>query len=391
VEVVSGSGAIHLLPELLLAMEGPGRAGDAARTVAAFPITTPRGAAQIQELPFSVRATLLSGFSGATAHSPASVIRAATDAAQRARARVLVAFGGGSAVGVAKGVALQTGLPILAVPTTYAGSEFTSIWGWTEAGIKRTGRDVRVMPRVVIQDPELLADLPAATHVRSALNAMAHGVEALYAPGVSPMIALQAEAGVGALARALPVLWGAASQAHGRAASGPEMETVPAPNPWAHAVGEALRGAQLCGVALDQATMGLHHQLAHVLGGGWGLPHASLHAVLLPRVVEFNHPAAPGAMAALSRALGSLLIPDGSEAREAGDVRGTGDRGEAGAAAPAALARLVAKVGVTERLRDLGLPAAALHEATRRVLSAPYPNPRPLTEAGVRGVLEAAW
>jgi maleylacetate reductase len=262
---------------------------------------------------------------------------------------------------VAKGVALQTGLPILAIPTTYSGSEFTSIWGWTDHGIKRTGRDSRVMPRVVIQDPDLLDDLPVALHVRSGLNAMAHGVEALYAPGVSPMVALQAEAGVAALARALPELWKTQDR-RGSAI-------------WAAAVTQALRGAQLCGVALDQAAMGLHHQLAHVLGGGWGLPHASLHAVLLPRVVAFNAPAAPVAMAALGRAL--TAWPDSGEIRE--DT------------VPEALAALVAELGVTETLKDLGLPAGALNEVTRRVLAAPYPNPRELTQAGVTRVLEAAW
>lgn len=352
VEVVSGSGAIHALPELLDSV------GDGASE--GFFITTPRGAQQIQRLAADLRGAIPNGYASAESHSPAPVIRAATEAAQKGRARVLVALGGGSAVGVAKGVALQMGIPILAIPTTYSGSEFTSIWGWTEGGIKRTGRDPRVLPRVVIQDPDLLMDLPNELHVRSGLNAMAHGVEALYAPGVSPMVALQAEAGVEALAHALPQI----SKGSGKVGS---------PS-WKGAVTEALRGAQLCGMALDQAVMGLHHQLAHVLGGGWGLPHASLHAVLLPRVVAFNAPAAPEAMAVLWRAL---------------DV--SGDPPASGPDSVAeALARLVAELGVTETLSDLGMPADAVDEATRRVLQAPYPNPRPLTEVGVRGLLEAA-
>lgn len=351
--MVSGAGAIQLLPELVgsLADETD---GDPA---GGFFITTPRGSAQIRQLPGAVQGALTDGFSEAQSHSPAAVIRVATEAAHRGRARVLVALGGGSAVGVAKGVALQTGLPILAIPTTYSGSEFTSIWGWTEGGIKRTGRDLRVLPRVVIQDPDLLTTLPAALHVRSGLNAMAHGVEALYAPGVSPMVVLQAEAGVGALARTLPMLWGARGQ----------VGSVD----WVDAVTEALRGAQLCGMALDQAVMGLHHQLAHILGGGWGLPHASLHALLLPRVVAFNAEAAPEAMEALGRALG---LGPGAHVSTAAE----------------ALSQLVQELGVTETLRDLGLPEGAVDEVVRRVLEAPYPNPRVLTQEGVRGVLEGA-
>ena len=178
-----------------------------------------------------------------------------------ARERVdgLVAVGGGSTIGLAKAIALRTGLPQVAIPTTYAGSEMTDILGETEGGAKTTRRSEAVRPEAVIYDVELTRSLPPGLSATSGLNAIAHAAEALYARDGNPVIALMAEEGVRALAAALPAI-------------------VADPGDMA-ARGDALYGAWLCGLCLGAASMALHHKLAHVLGGSFDLPHAETHAV----------------------------------------------------------------------------------------------------------------
>lgn len=182
-----------------------------------------------------------------------------------------------------KAIALETGLSLVCVPTTYSGSEMTPIWGLTENGDKRTGRDLSVLPRTVLYDPDLTVGLPAEMSASSGVNALAHAVEALYAPDVSPVIALMAEEAARCLASALPVVVAAPARADARAM--------------------ALRGSWLAGACLGATTMSLHHKLCHVIGGTFDLPHAPTHAVVLPHVAAFNLPAAPQAAAALGRAL----------------------------------------------------------------------------------------
>src|SRR5207244_436676 len=151
-------------------------------------------------------------------HVPAEVARRAVEVAVSTHAEACVAVGGGSAVGLGKAIALELGLPVVAVPTTYAGSEMTPVWGLAGDGVKPTGGEQRVQPG---------------------------------------------------------------------------------------ARGSALYAAWLCGSVLGATTMGLHHKLCHVLGGTLGLPHAATHTVVLPHVVAFNATAAPGMIAAISRALGA--------------------------------------------------------------------------------------
>src|SRR6185369_11260189 len=170
--------------------------------------------------------------------------------------------------------------PIIAVPTTYAGSEMTPVWGLTENGAKRTGRDRRVLPRSVLYDATLTVSLPPELSLTSGVNAIAHAAEALYAPDLTPLIALQAEEGVRALAAALPQVL----------ADGTDLD----------ARSEAQYGAWLCGSCLAACTMGLHHKLCHTLGGTLDLPHSATHTVVLPYVLAFN-----SAPAALARALSS--------------------------------------------------------------------------------------
>jgi maleylacetate reductase len=204
----------------------------------------------------------------AVMHVPIEVVRDACRVARERGADSCIAIGGGSTIGLAKAVALESGLPIVAVPTTYAGSEMTSIYGLTEAGLKTTGRDPRVRPRVVIYDPAVTATLPASIAGPSGMNALAHCVEALYAPDANPVTSLMAAEGIRGLARSLPVVVRTKDHLEARA--------------------DALLGACLAGSALNAASMGLHHKLCHVLGGSFNLPHAETHAVILPHATAFN-------------------------------------------------------------------------------------------------------
>lgn len=284
-------------------------------------------------------------FTGARMHVPAEVADAARAAARDADADGCLAIGGGSTVGLGKAVALTSGLPVISVPTTYAGSEMTPVWGLTEHGRKRTGRDRSVLPRSVLYDPELTLRLPVDVSVTSGFNAVAHAVEALYAPDASPIVSLMAEEGVRSLAAALPAI--AAEPGD------PKART------------DALRGAWLCGACLGATTMSLHHKLCHILGGTYDLPHAATHTVLLPYVAALNLPAAPAADAALRRALSTDDVPRH-------------------------LARTAAGLGAPSSLAELGLKPDTFDEIVRQATSAPYANPRPVTADDLRGLLTDA-
>jgi maleylacetate reductase len=254
--------------------------------------------------------------------------------------------GGGSTIGLAKAVALTTGLPIMAVPTTYAGSEMTPIYGLTDRDGKTTGRDAKVQPRVVVYDPLLTLDLPARVSAVSGMNAIAHAVEGLYAKDGNPVIDLMAEEGIRTLAAAL-------------------RKVVVSPHD-AAARSDALYGAWLCGTVLGSVGMALHHKLCHVLGGTWNLPHAETHAIVLPHVVAFNAVAAPEAIARVGRALG---------------------RG------PAALALfdLLAELRVPNALQAIGMPESGLDRAAALATANPYWNPRAVDASALRPLLDDAW
>jgi alcohol dehydrogenase class IV len=278
-------------------------------------------------------------------HVPTEIAARARAAADGADA--LLSVGGGSTTGTAKAVALETGLPIVAVPTTYAGSEMTPVWGLTEGARKTTGTDARVLPKVVVYDPELTVSLPAEITGPSAMNALAHCVEAFYAPGASPVSSLMAEEGIRALARGVPV-------------------AVERPDDL-EARSETLYGAYLAGAAFAVAGSGLHHKICHVLGGAYDLPHAPLHTVVLPQVAAFQAPALPEEMGRVARALAA------------------GDAGRA-------LFDLAERIGAPTALRDIGMREEDLDEAVGLVLEkVPEDNPRPVEEKDVRELLEAAF
>lgn len=285
---------------------------------------------------------------GVHAHARMHVPRETADvAAAAARAHAAdgcVAVGGGSTIGLGKAIALRHGNPVVAVPTTFAGSEMTPVWGLTENGVKTTGRDPAVLPRSVVYDPDLTRSLPPEVAVTSAVNALAHAVEALYAPDASPIVSLMAEEGARAVVAALPGLAGGTGDRAGEART------------------RALYGSWLCGAVLGATTMSLHHKLCHVLGGTFDLPHAAVHTVVLPHVVAVNAGAAPAMAAALSRVLGS-----GTPAT--------------------ALWELTGRLGAPTSLGELGLTEADVPTVVEAVATAPYANPRAVGAAELTSVL----
>ncbi len=285
----------------------------------------------------------------AVMHVPVETANAAIEEAKRMNADCALAVGGGSTTGLGKAIALQSGLPILAIPTTYAGSEMTPIWGMTENGLKKTGRDPRVLPRTVIYDPELTVSLPAGLTITSGMNAIAHAAEGLYAQDSNPVMDLMAEEGIRALASALPKLRANPADIDAR--------------------GDALYGAWLCGSVLGNVGMALHHKLCHTLGGTLNLPHAEAHTVVLPHAIAFNAAAAPQAMQKISRAL-------------------------QGAPAALGLYHLAKDNGAPTALRDLGMTAADVDRVAQIAIQNPYWNPRPIVPEALpalRELLQRAW
>lgn len=337
---------------------GPGRAGqlpaelDALGVRRALVLTTPEQAALGQHFAGRLGERCVGVYAKAQMHVPVEVARAAVDVAREAGADACVAIGGGSTIGLAKAIALESTLPIIAVPTTYAGSEMTPLYGLTEGGMKKTGRDWRVLPRSVVYDPELTVSLPVALSITSGMNAIAHAAEGLYAGDGSPIYKLMAEEGIRALAAALPLLHHDGTHAAARS--------------------DALYGAWLCGVVLGNVQMGVHHKICHTLGGSFNLPHSEVHTVILPHALAYNAAAAPEAMRAIGRALDPVTHPEAIEV-------------------PRALHGMARRIGAPMTLRDIGMDSVDLDRAAELIVLTPYPNPRAIERDAIRALLQRAF
>jgi maleylacetate reductase len=332
--VVFGAGALERLATEL----------DTLGLARALLVTTPRRDAIVETVVSELGQRLTGVCDIAAMHVPADRVQLALRNVDRLRPDSLLAVGGGSAIGLAKAMAHERHLPIVAVPTTYAGSEMTSIWGMTSGNTKTTGRDPAVAPRLVIYDPVLTLTLPPQTSAASGMNAMAHAVEAMYAPNTSPLASAAADEAIRTLARALPSAVAAPRDLDART--------------------QAMRGAHAAAMALELAPMGLHHKLCHVLGG-FGLPHAETHAALLPHVVAFNAPAAPDAMARIAFALGAADAADGLRA-------------------------LNETLNLTLSLGALGLKRTDVERAAEAIAATTFPNPRATTADAIRQLLVEA-
>jgi maleylacetate reductase len=334
--VIFGTGSIAQLPAEL----------DRLGVKKALVLSTPEQKESVLLIAKALGARCAGVYDKAAMHVPVEIAEDARRMARELGADCCVTVGGGSTTGLGKAIALTSTLPILAVPTTYAGSEMTPIYGLTEGGLKKTGRDARVLPKTVIYDPNLTLSLPAAMSAASGMNAIAHCVEALYAHDGNPIISLMAEEGIRALSVALPRIRIKLEDLDARA--------------------DALYGAWLAGVALGAAGMALHHKLCHVLGG-FGLPHAETHSIVLPHAMRYNSEAAPAAMRSIARALGE---------REN---------------APGAVWDLESRLGIAMKLKDVGMKEADIERAARIASEAPYPNPRKVEHGPVLALLRDAF
>jgi alcohol dehydrogenase class IV len=259
----------------------------------------------------------------------------------------ILAVGGGSAIDTAKAASAASSLPLVSVPTTYSGAEWTTFFGVRDPGRHIVGGGLGARPAGIVYDVALTLGLPRAETVGTALNALAHCAEALYVRGRSEEGDRAALTGAELIARALPAVVEAPS------AEGPRREL--------------LRGAASAGEALGLAGLGLGHAVAQALGGRYGLPHGAMNALALPPALRFNEAHAPEAVARFAAAIGADDAPSRVEE--------------------------LARLGGFERLRDFGVPEEdlpALAEATA-ARAGNQANPRPATPTEIELLLRSIW
>jgi maleylacetate reductase len=372
-EVIFGAGAVAKLPEAA-ATQGWER-------VVVVTTRSARRAGRADEVEALLGERWAGTFDGALPHVPAEQVTEAAALAQERQARALLALGGGSAIGLAKAAShaleaeqraphpgAQARVPVAALPTTYAGSEMTAVFGVTQpdgAGGTRkvTTADPRIAPRMVIYDPVLTLDLPPELTASTGINALAHCLEAAYSLQRHPLSTAAALRGAGHIGRALPRCW----------AEGQDLA----------ARTEMLLGAHLAGAALATVSMGLHHGLCHVLGGAAGVPHGVANSIMLPHALRYNLEATAPVLAQAAAAMGAA-----SAAQAESEPLGAAE------ALVAQVAALIKGMGLPARLREAGVRREDLPRLAGLALQsrAVQSNPKPVTTVEqALGVLEAAW
>lgn len=331
---------------------GAGRRGDVKELLQtaghkrALVLTTPQQSDLGLEIAEALGPTAAGVFTKATMHTPTDVSEEALAHLKDAGADSVVSIGGGSTIGLGKALVLRADVEHLALPTTYAGSECTPILGQTENGVKTTMSDPKLRPEIVLYDPELVATLPAGMTVTSALNAMAHAVEALYAKDRTEAATALALEGIAAFQRALPAVMENPGDLDARQAT--------------------QEGAWACGTVLGQVGMALHHKLCHTLGGSLNLPHAETHAIILPHATAFNQIAAAAELAPIAELFGG---------QEPGQ----------------ALWDFAKSLNAPMALKDLRVAEKDLDRMADLATQNPYWNPREITKDGIRALLGRAW
>lgn len=334
--IVSGVNSIHSLPAELESMG----------LTRALVLCTPAQHAEGQRVVDLLENKAVGLYDKAAMHVPMATVDEALQLRAQLAADCSVAIGGGSTTGLGKALALKTGLKNIVIPTSYAGSEMTNVWGITQDGRKTTGRDNRVVPDLTIYDPTLTLTMPPSFAASSGLNAIAQAAVNIATDNVSPMVEALALEAVRRLAGALPVVLEDPDNLEARA--------------------QAQIGASMAGSALGTGTTGLHHRLCHTFGGTFGTPHAETHTVLLPYSIAYNSKAAAAGTAKLAQALNCANAPDGLQA-------------------------LAKRLGAPSSLAQLNIKKTDLDRAAQLTLSSPLQNPEPVTVESVRHLLEYAF
>jgi maleylacetate reductase len=350
--------------------------------------TTPhsRGRGHLGRIIASLGDRLAVVYEGVRPHVPQTVVSEAVSLASSCSVDAVIGLGGGSSIGLAKAVGLaleelQTGraarasfptdqplIPVIAIPTTYSGSEMTPIYGVTyqtegESPRKVTVSDAKVTPKVTLYDPLLTLDLPPALTAGTGINAIAHCIEALYSITRNPVSSSLARSALAAMAEALPRCYRAGDDLAARTGM--------------------LMGSFLAGTALSNVSMGLHHGLCHVLGGASGVAHGDVNSVLLSHVIGFNLEATMPPLAEAAVAMGAVSMAAARENPE-----------EAALAVAKQVSQWVREMRLPERLRDLGVLEADLPRLASMALANRniQNNPRPVKDSvEIEALLRAAW
>lgn len=334
--VVFGSGTLARVPDEVRRL-GHGKV---------LVLSTPHQKPEAESLADALGDLAAGVFAGAVMHTPVDVTERAVEAFRVSGATAVVALGGGSTTGLGKAIAVRTGADQVVVPTTYAGSEMTDILGETAGGEKTTSRSPDIRPEVVVYDVDLTLTLPVGLTVTSAMNALAHAMEALYAPDRNPVIELMARDALPAFRDGIPAL---VADPGDRAARS-----------------RALYGAWCCSTALGYVQMALHHKLAHVFGGSFETPHAETHTVLLPYTTAFNEAVVADRLRPIADAFGAST-------------------------AAGALWDFARSVGAPIGLQAIGIREADLDRAAEIATRNAYANPRPIDRTSIRALLQAAY
>jgi maleylacetate reductase len=336
--------------------------------------TTPNSRARghLDAIEAALGQRLAISYEGVEPHVPALQVADAAALGDRYHVDAVIGLGGGSSIGTAKAVSMTlqsspeeaSPIPVIAIPTTYAGSEMTPVFGITqvENGVPRkvTRSDIRVTPRMVIYDPLLTLDLPPRMTAGTGINAVAHCVEALYSITRNPLASAAASGGLRAMAHALVRCFIQGDDIAART--------------------EMLGGAFLAGTALAHVAMGLHHGICHVLGGTTGVAHGDANSVMLPHVMRFNALTVAPQLAEVAMAMG--IAPGGRSDETLAE------------AAAEQVAEWVAQMRLPARLRDLGIKERQLPDLARMAFASRTvrQNPRPIGDvAEIETLLRAAW
>ncbi len=285
-------------------------------------------------------------FDQAKMHVPIETVESAIKFARDLDADCTISIGGGSTTGLGKALTLKENIANIAIPTTYAGSEMTNIWGITEDGTKITGRDDKVVPDLVIYDPELTLSLPPEIVGSSGLNALAQAVVNVATDKPNAMVTLMALEAIKAIATNLPKIIADPKNLDARS--------------------KVLYGSSMAGAALGTGTTSIHHKLCHTFGGTFNTPHAETHAILLPHSVAYNTEATAAGTQAVA------------------DAMGVGN-------AASGLHDLALKVGAATALKEIGISEQDMDKAIEIIISMDSHNPAPITEKRLRQMLENAY